>query len=411
MWLGILLSLNSMKKLIPILIFACAMLDAFGAAQKFVTGTEVLSATNAIVRPPPGTTTSTITAVNSTGAPSAANTLGVLSFEVADTGPLQSHLVIKGNSGDVLSTFGLWTSDLLLLGNDLQVSGVIKDAGITSPANGVLGVDSTGEFSEYKAITVTALTNLNVGSLVVSNKLTINGPVVTPSVTPSASDIDLSTGKIFTKNLSGNTTFTFSNPTSGQNFTVIVTNSSTYTVTWPTVHWIGGGTPTQSSANTDFYDFFYDGSIYHGAQTPGSVPGVEQEAYSAGTVYVMTATPAFTDFGTTDPTITVATAGTYLIHWGANVKYNAATYAGNQTFTVKVRRTNNTAADITNATVTQTTRIITTITDNAGLIGGKPVQYVAAAGDILQVWGSVSATPAAGSVDVTDAWIVIVRIQ
>lgn len=271
-------------------------------------------------------------------------------------------------------------------------------------------LDSTA--NTVKVTSTTGVATFDFGSIGwKGGSLTASKAIITPTTTVSASAIDLSTGTLFTKSLSADTTFTFSNPTEGQGFTVVVTNSSTYTVTWPTVEWKGGSTPAQSTSQTDIYSFLYANGKYLGAQSPGSPPGVEQEAYSAGTVYSLTATAALLDFGTTDPAITVTVAGTYIIYWGGNYKYNAATFAANQTANMKVRRTNNTAADISNATLTTTTRIITTITDDLAVIAGKPVKYTAAAGDILQVWGSLSATPAAGSVDCTDAWIVILRIQ
>jgi hypothetical protein len=133
--------------------------------------------------------------------------------------------------------------------------------------------------------------------------------------------------------------------------------------------------------------------------------------YAAGTAYSLTASDAAVDFGTTDPTITIATAGTYLIQGRANLKYNGATYAGTQTATVHLRRTNNTPADISNATTTATMRIVTTITDTVGVMPLPPVIYTATAGDVISVYGSLSAAPAAGSVDCTEASIVAIRIS
>lgn len=133
--------------------------------------------------------------------------------------------------------------------------------------------------------------------------------------------------------------------------------------------------------------------------------------YAAGTAYSLTATPAALDFGTTDPTKVIDVAGTYLIFSRAYLKYNAATYAGTQTATIKLRRTNNTAGDLTNATTTATLRIITTITDTVGIMELPPVLYTTAnIDDSISIFGSVSAVPAAGSVDVTEASIVAIRL-
>lgn len=85
-----------------------------------------------------------------------------------------------------------------------------------------------------------------------------------PATAISAVDIDWSAGPIFTKTLSANTTFTFSNVTAPKTIVVRVTNTaSNYTVTWPgTAKWGNGGTPpTQTiGAKADVYTFVYDGT-------------------------------------------------------------------------------------------------------------------------------------------------------
>lgn len=143
----------------------------------------------------------------------------------------------------------------------------------------------------------------------------------------------------------------------------------------------------------------------------GTQIGYPKTVYASGTVYSLTNTQAAIDFGTTDPGLTLDKAGTWLILSSAQLKYNAATYAGNQTATLKLRRTNNTAADLTSATRTVDLRIITTITDNAGLVQIPAVIYTTAnINDAIAMFGAVSAAPAAGSVDVTSAEILAVRL-
>ena len=76
----------------------------------------------------------------------------------------------------------------------------------------------------------------------------------------AASDIDWSLGKnkdyLYTKTLSANTTFTFSNVTAGQTIVIAVTNTaSNFTLTWPAAaKWAAGTAPTQTvGAKTDVY--------------------------------------------------------------------------------------------------------------------------------------------------------------
>lgn len=133
--------------------------------------------------------------------------------------------------------------------------------------------------------------------------------------------------------------------------------------------------------------------------------------YATGTVYTMTASDALVDFGTTDPTLVIDKPGTWLIMGRAYVRYNGATYAASQTVTTHLRRTNNTAADVSNATTTATMRVITTITDSVGVMQMPAIIYTTTnSTDSISVYGSVSATPAAGSVEVSEASIVAIRL-
>lgn len=132
-------------------------------------------------------------------------------------------------------------------------------------------------------------------------------------------------------------------------------------------------------------------------------------SYAAGTAYTLTATPAQLAFGTTSPSITIQNAGTYLIRGTVGVKYVSATYAGAQTITLKLRRTNNTAADITSGSRAVELPVLTTFT-GGDVISPPEVVYTATAGDIVQLFGSVSATPSAGSVTTDSAEIVAIRL-
>lgn len=139
--------------------------------------------------------------------------------------------------------------------------------------------------------------------------------------------------------------------------------------------------------------------------------GAPLSVYAAGTAYSLTATSAALDFGTTDPVLPISHAGTYLIIGRTVVRYNAATFVANQTLTLKLRRTNNTAADVSNSTGAYTTDITTTRTANFVQIGFAPVVYTTAnADDSLTIFGDISVVPSAGSLDVTAASILAIRL-
>jgi hypothetical protein len=113
------------------------------------------------------------------------------------------------------------------------------------------------------ATTFTALQTLNAG-------LAVDGPYKQAAEAVSALDIDLSTGNYFTKTISGNSTFTFSNPPSSGtvgSFTLELTHSSG-TVTWPTsVKFPADTAPTLTTGKTHLFVFVTDdgGSRYRGA--------------------------------------------------------------------------------------------------------------------------------------------------
>jgi hypothetical protein len=98
----------------------------------------------------------------------------------------------------------------------------------------------------------------------------ITGGIAQVVTAAGALDLDLNTSNYFTKTISGNSTFTFSNPAaSGQAtaFTLELTHSSG-TVTWPSsVKWNGDTAPTLTTGKTHLFMFVTDdgGSRYRGS--------------------------------------------------------------------------------------------------------------------------------------------------
>lgn len=133
---------------------------------------------------------------------------------------------------------------------------------------------------------------------------------------------------------------------------------------------------------------------------------------AAGTAYSLTNTAALVDFGTTDPAITVNLPGTYILMGRARVDYAAATFAAVRTVTFKLRRSNNTPSDISGTSSSFLTQIITALSFTALTVNLPPVVYTTTnADDVIQLWGSVSAVPTAGTIDVTEASVVAIRLS
>ena len=138
--------------------------------------------------------------------------------------------------------------------------------------------------------------------------------------------------------------------------------------------------------------------------------GLPLSAYSSGSVYSLTDTAAALVFGTTSPTITLGAAGTYLITATALLIYNAVTFAAVRDILLKLRRTNNTAGDLANSSITLKTDILTLITGTAVTPTWQTVYTTATSGDVISIFGSVSVVPTAGSLDATSASLVAIRL-
>lgn len=99
--------------------------------------------------------------------------------------------------------------------------------------------------------------------------LSVDGPYKQAAEAVSALDIDLSTGNYFTKTISANSTFTFSNPPSSGtvgSFTLKIVHSSG-TITWPSsVKFPSDTAPTLTAGKTHVFVFqtVDGGSRYQG---------------------------------------------------------------------------------------------------------------------------------------------------
>lgn len=166
-------------------------------------------------------------------------------------------------SGTLASSAALTASAIVLGGGAGAAPTVLGSLGTTTT---VLHGNAAGA-PTYGAIVNADITNATID---LTTKVTGVLPIANSTISTqaiSASAIDWSTGSFFTKTLSANTTFTFSNRTSGQTISVRLTNTaSNYTVTWPTVKWVGASAPTMTvGAKSDVYTFIYDGTDVFGS--------------------------------------------------------------------------------------------------------------------------------------------------
>lgn len=101
------------------------------------------------------------------------------------------------------------------------------------------------------------------GALVFGTSPTLTTPTATglreTRVEMPANNIDLSTGNVFTKTISGATTLTVSNiPASGTltAFILELTNPASNVTFWATIKWAGGTAPTPTTTGRDVFGFW-----------------------------------------------------------------------------------------------------------------------------------------------------------
>lgn len=134
--------------------------------------------------------------------------------------------------------------------------------------------------------------------------------------------------------------------------------------------------------------------------------------YASGNAYSLTATPALLNLATTPASIILTDPGTYLIIPRVRIDYNGSTFAAVRTVTLKLRRTNNTATDITNGSTSFLTQIITALTFTA-FDGNLPfvIYTTQNSNDTLQIFGDVNVAPTAGSIDAVEASILAIKLS
>lgn len=146
--------------------------------------------------------------------------------------------------------------------------------------------------------------------------------------------------------------------------------------------------------------------------TEGNPLHVTYTAVGSGTAYTMTASYATVDMGTTDPTITIASTGTYRIYANIQVNYAGASYVAFDQAAFKLRRTNNTAADLADGERGCCLPIMTTITMLGDTVVIGPLEYTTAnTDDVIVVQGDLNLTPSAGAITVTKCSIYAERVR
>ncbi len=161
---------------------------------------------------------------------------------------------------------------------NVTVSGTLVSTGVLTASTGLTvsagGAAITGNSTVTGTLGVSALLTASAALTVTTGNFTMSGGQaiakrVDDGDSSTADTIDWNAGNIHRSRLTGNCTYTFSNPATGATYRLEVLQDGTgsRTVTWPaTVKWDNGTTPTLTTTlnKKDIFDFYYNGGAYIG---------------------------------------------------------------------------------------------------------------------------------------------------
>lgn len=130
---------------------------------------------------------------------------------------------------------------------------------------------------------------------------------------------------------------------------------------------------------------------------------------SAGTNYTLTATLAPIVHGTTSPTITIPSDGTYRFEYNVTVEaVGATTTSGTSTIALTLMQTG--GGNFGESGLFFVVPVMTTATQTVGVFRGAPCIRTLSAGTIITVNGNCNALPSAGTMQVSRSNLLAVRL-
>lgn len=175
--------------------------------------------------------------------------------------------------------------------------------------------------------------------------------------------------------------------------------------------------PTSTSVIAKFMGYVDDvavGSTISAAAncSPSGTQGPDETMLPAISSYAVGGSQALTNSPAQllSLSVTLTEAKTYLLIPTVRFDFSVATFAGSETITAKLRRTNNTPGDISDSVAEAETGVQTAETKTAPFPGIPAVTYTATAGDIVQLYGSLSDTPYSGAVNAVEGSIVAIPL-
>jgi len=180
--------------------------------------------------------------------------------------------VNTGSTFSVTGEFGGATNKIAMLNDDgggrnqidsTSTGSVAKKLDIATGGTKRLRIEDNGDvqFFEDTGTTAKMVWSSSSESLTVEGAVTANNYIDTV-YTLTGTALDPANGNTQSKTMSANTTFTDSLAT-GESIVLMLSGGDTYTVTYPTMTWIGGEAPTLTA--TDALVFWKVGSTLYGA--------------------------------------------------------------------------------------------------------------------------------------------------
>lgn len=106
--------------------------------------------------------------------------------------------------------------------------------------------------------------NVGINTTNPTSHLTVNGSINEKQSNFTGTDIDADNGTIQYVTLSGNVTYT-SSLDNGEYVTLMIDDGSAYSVTWPTITWVGGSAPTLETTGYNVIELWRVAGTLYGA--------------------------------------------------------------------------------------------------------------------------------------------------
>lgn len=218
------------------------------------------------------------------------------------------------------------------------------------------------------------------------------------------------------------TTADFEVPIIGANVTINVGQSTTF-ITGENVFVQGAGyfllvsKPTTTTMILQYLN--YTGNTHTGETIssgagvgPSATQGPNATLLPAISNYQLAGSQALSDTPAQLLTlsITLAAAGSYLLMASVRLDFDVATFSGAEDVALKLRETNLGPADVANAVLNLDTGTTTLLSETLAAVALPPVVYTAAAGAVIQLFGSLSDTPYSGSLRAVEGSIVAIPL-